>query len=110
MSTLSTYELSIPSDAAASFPSFTATLKHTNPSLSTLLFIGGGAANYTVLSSMVSITLARTYGFQGLDLSWVSANTTNDLKNMGLLFQEWREAAKSEAINSTNNNNQRTEF
>ncbi|KAL1335192.1 hypothetical protein HN51_064132 [Arachis hypogaea] len=114
----STYELSIPSDAAASFPSFTATLKHTNPSLSTLLSIGGGTADYTVLSSMVSnassrksfihssITLARTYGFQGLDLSWVSANTTNDLKNMGLLFQEWREAAKSEAINSTNNNNQ----
>ncbi|MED6180842.1 hypothetical protein PIB30_013925 [Stylosanthes scabra] len=112
----STYQLSIPSDAEASFPSFTATLKRTNPSLVTLLSIGGGSSNYTVLSSMVSnassrksfihssIKVARTYGFQGLDLSWVSANTSNDLNNMGLLFQEWRAAAKSEAINSSNTN------
>ncbi|MED6146450.1 hypothetical protein PIB30_034564 [Stylosanthes scabra] len=114
----STYQLSIPSDAEASFPSFTATLKHTNPSLVTLLSIGGGNSNYTVLSSMVSnassrksfiqssIKVARSYGFQGLDLSWVSANTSNDLNNMGLLFQEWRAAAKSEAINSSSNTNQ----
>lgn len=42
-----------------------------------------------------SIRVARLYGFQGLDLSWVSANTSTDMNNMGRLFEEWRTAAKS---------------
>ncbi|KAK7411610.1 hypothetical protein VNO78_03045 [Psophocarpus tetragonolobus] len=109
----STYELFISPSDEQYFSSFTSTIKQKNPSITTLLSIAGGNGNYTVLSSMVSkapsrktfiqssIKRARFYGFQGLDLSWVSANTSSDMSNMGRLFEEWREAAKSEATNSS---------
>ncbi|XP_035546708.1 class V chitinase-like [Juglans regia] len=48
-----------------------------------------------------SIRIARLYGFQGLDLCWVSANTSSDMTNMGLLFQEWQDSVNSEAKNSS---------
>ncbi|KAF5469578.1 hypothetical protein F2P56_013642 [Juglans regia] len=48
-----------------------------------------------------SIRIARLYGFQGLDLCWVSANSSSDMTNMGLLFQEWRDSVNSEAKNSS---------
>ncbi|KAK7291976.1 hypothetical protein RIF29_07565 [Crotalaria pallida] len=109
----SSYELSIPSAYEKEFSSFTSTLKLKSPSISTLLSIAGGSANYTVLSLMVSsassrksfiqstIRVARHYGFDGLDLSWVSANTSSDMSNMGRLFQEWRAAISSEVTNSS---------
>jgi len=105
----SSYELS----ASSSFSNFTNTVKQKNPSITTLLSIGGGSADHAVLSLMVSkasyrksfidssVKMARLYGFQGLDLSWVSANTSRDMTNMGILFQEWRAAANSEAKNSS---------
>jgi GH18 family chitinase len=105
----SSYELS----ASSSFSTFTNTVKQKNPSITTLLSIGGGSADYAVLSMMVSkasyrksfidssIKMARLYGFQGLDLCWVSANTSSDMTNMGLLFKEWHAAANSEAKNSS---------
>uniref|UniRef100_A0A7N2L025 GH18 domain-containing protein n=1 Tax=Quercus lobata TaxID=97700 RepID=A0A7N2L025_QUELO len=81
---------------------------------SPLLSIVGGNANHTTLSSMVStasyrksfidpsIKIARLYGFQCLELCWVSANTSSsDMTNMGLLFQDWRAAVNSEAKNSS---------
>ncbi|KAB1211838.1 putative endochitinase [Morella rubra] len=46
-----------------------------------------------------SVKIARAYGFQGLDLCWVSANTSSDMTSMGLLFQEWRATVNSEAKN-----------
>ncbi|KAL5839952.1 hypothetical protein ACOSQ4_012560 [Xanthoceras sorbifolium] len=48
-----------------------------------------------------SIRSARLYGFQGLDLCWVSANTSADKSNMGVLFEEWRVAIDLEARNSS---------
>ncbi|KAK7291977.1 hypothetical protein RIF29_07567 [Crotalaria pallida] len=109
----SSYELSIPSAYEKEFSSFRSTLKLKNPFISTLLSIAGESANYTVLSLMVSsassrksfiqssIRVARFYGFDGLDLSWVSANTSSDMSNMGRLFQEWRAAISSETTNSS---------
>lgn len=110
----SSYELFFPSTDEQHLSSFTSTLKLKNPSISTLLSIAGGSANYTVLSMMVSsassrkkfiqssIRVARLYRFQGLELSWVSVNTSSGMNNMGKLFEEWRAAAKSEATNSSN--------
>ncbi|XP_027338397.1 G-type lectin S-receptor-like serine/threonine-protein kinase At4g03230 [Abrus precatorius] len=109
----SSYELSVSPDDEQSFSSFTATVKQKNPSITTLLSIGGGNGNYTVLSSMVrssssrksfiqsSIKIAMLYGFQGLDLSWATVETSSDTSNMGRLFEEWRAAAKSEAENNS---------
>ncbi|XP_059455328.1 class V chitinase-like [Corylus avellana] len=47
-----------------------------------------------------SMKIAKVYGFQGLDLCWVSANTSSDMINMGLLFKERRATANSEAKKS----------
>ena len=105
----SSYELSVSSTNEQYFSNFTNTVRQKNPSVNTLLSIAGGSANYTILSLMVSkasyrksfidssIKIARLYGFQGLDLYWVSANTSSDMTNMGLLFQEWKAAVNSEA-------------
>ncbi|EEF38858.1 conserved hypothetical protein [Ricinus communis] len=48
-----------------------------------------------------SIRRARLYGFQGLDLSWGSANTSDNMANLDTLFQEWRAAVASEMRNSS---------
>ncbi|KAA8535611.1 hypothetical protein F0562_030614 [Nyssa sinensis] len=48
----STYQLSLPSDEQL-FSTFNAIVKQKNPSIITLLSIGGGNANYTAFSSMV---------------------------------------------------------
>ena len=105
----SSYELYVSSTDEQYFSNFTNTVRQKNPSVNTLLSIAGGIANYTILSLMVSkasyrksfidssIKIARLYGFQGLDLCWVSANTSSDMTNMGLLFQEWKAAVNSEA-------------
>jgi GH18 family chitinase len=105
----SSHELSVSSTDDQYFSTFTNIVRQKNPSVNTLLSIAGGSANYTILSSMVSkasyrksfidssIKIARLYGFQGLDFSWVSEKTSSDITNMGVLFQEWRAAVNSEA-------------
>lgn len=108
------YELQFfPSDHKK-FSNFTTILKQKNPHLSTLLSIGGGNANYSIISSMVTnfsrrksfidstLKIARSRNFDGLDFCWVSAKTESDMLNMGQLFQEWREAAEMEAKMSKN--------
>ncbi|KAJ6435678.1 hypothetical protein OIU84_000813 [Salix udensis] len=106
----SSYQLSIRSD---SFSAFTNTVKRKNQSITTLLFIGGWNTNYSTLSAMAgnstyrksfiddSIKTARHYGFQGLDFSWLTANTSDDMDNMGTLFEEWRAAIALETRNSS---------
>ncbi|KAJ6435680.1 hypothetical protein OIU84_000815 [Salix udensis] len=105
----SSYHLSIPSD---NFSAFTDTVKRKNQSITTLLSIGGWGTNYSTLSAMAgnstyrksfindSIKTARHYGFQGLDFSWLSANTSDNMANMGTLFEEWRAAIALETRNS----------
>ncbi|KAL4654315.1 hypothetical protein ACB092_01G369200 [Castanea dentata] len=109
----SSYEVSVSSSDEQYFLTFTDTVRQKNPSVTTLLSIGGADANHTTLSNMVSkasyrksfidssIKIARLYGFQGLDFGWNSANTSSDMTNMGLLFQDWRAAVNFEAKNSS---------
>ncbi|XP_048440475.1 cysteine-rich receptor-like protein kinase 19 [Pyrus x bretschneideri] len=110
----SSYELSsFSSDPSEQYYStFTPTVKLKNPSVTTLVSIGGNA-DYGVISTMVSssshrksfidssIIFARRYGFLGLDFCWVSANTSSDMTNMGKLFEEWRAAIASEATKNS---------
>ncbi|KAF7153664.1 hypothetical protein RHSIM_Rhsim01G0042500 [Rhododendron simsii] len=109
----STYRLSISSSDAQSFSTFSPTVKQKNPTVTTLLSIGGGSANSSTFSSMVSqsnfrksfiessIKTARSYGFNGLDFCWVSASTSSEMTNMATLFDEWRLAIESESANSS---------
>ncbi|KAG6740906.1 hypothetical protein POTOM_056377 [Populus tomentosa] len=109
----SSYHLSISSSDDPLFSAFTNTVKQKNPSITTLLSIGGGSTNYSTLSAMAgnstyrksfiddSIKIARHYGFQGLDFSWVSASTSDNMDSMGTLFEEWRAAIALEGRNSS---------
>ncbi|KAI3443986.1 hypothetical protein Pfo_000651 [Paulownia fortunei] len=107
-----TYQVSVSSSNNASFLQFTKTVQLKNPSVKTLLSIGGGGANRTVFASMAtqsasrksfidsSIKLARSYGFSGLDMDWEYPQTTSDMANLGSLLAEWRQAVVAEAKSS----------
>ncbi|XP_031287982.1 putative cysteine-rich receptor-like protein kinase 20 [Pistacia vera] len=93
------------------FSTFTETVKQKNPSVTTLLSIGGGgvsninstfsslASNPSSRKSFIdsSIKSARLYQFQGLDLSLYPGQLGSDMFNMGVLFKEWRQAIALEA-------------
>lgn len=110
-----TYQLSLSSPSDENQVAKGWVLKKENPSITILLSIGQGMdTNYSIYSSMVrnsshrksfidsSIRIARLYGFQGLDFAWTAPNTSTDMFNIGLLFDEWRiVATKLEAKNSS---------
>ncbi|XP_031257263.1 cysteine-rich receptor-like protein kinase 10 [Pistacia vera] len=105
------YEVSVSPADEERFSSFTNIVKQKNPSVTTLLSVGGSDVNYSTYSSMVSnssyrksfihssIKIARFYGFQGLDFAWPHPDTTSDMFGMGVLFQEWKAAISLEATN-----------
>ncbi|KAL2961107.1 hypothetical protein AAZX31_17G073900 [Glycine max] len=108
----STYQVTISSSNAPQFSTFTQTVQKKNPSVKTLLSIGGGASNPSTFSAMASqagrrktfidssIQLARSNNFHGLDMDWEYPSTSTDMTNYGFLIREWRTALVNEARNS----------
>lgn len=103
-----TYQVTISSSNQAPFSSFTQTVQQNNPSVKTLLSIGGGGSSSSDFASMASqstsrksfidssINIARSYNFNGLDLDWEFPSDSSAMANFGTLLNEWRSAIDSE--------------
>lgn len=107
-----TYQVIVSSRNKPKFSTFTQTVQRRNPTVRTLLSIGGDFTYNFAFASMASnptsrklfiassINLARSYGFHGLDLYWKYPSTTTEMDDFGKLLQEWRLAVIAEARSS----------
>ncbi|XP_062078326.1 class V chitinase-like [Humulus lupulus] len=107
-----TYRVTIPNSVSTQFSTFTTTVQRKNPSVKTLLSIGGGGASASVFAAMASqpsrrnsfidssIKLARSYNFHGLDLDWEYPSTATEIANFGKLLLEWKAAVANESRTS----------
>jgi chitinase len=93
-------------DDSSLLAAFSTTVKSRDPSVKTILSIGTNeyeversnaafsrmAADKNLRTVFInsSIELARTNGFDGLDLSWIFPATQTDMENFGVLLGEWR--------------------
>jgi len=103
-----TYKVTISSSNSPHFSSFTQIVQQKNPSVKTLLSIGGGNANPSIFSAMASqnssrksfinssIQLDRSNNFHGIDLHWEYPSSTTNMQNFGVLAREFRASLISE--------------
>ncbi|KAJ6857405.1 hypothetical protein NC651_038951 [Populus alba x Populus x berolinensis] len=110
----STYHIHMNSSKESYFSTFTGTVRVKNPSVKTLLSIAAWGRGLPTFSSMInqssyrksfidsSIYTARLYGFDGLDI-WVGSvgpSMSINVTNVGILFDEWRDAIASDSRKS----------
>lgn len=94
---------------------FSQIVQQKNPSVKTLLSIGGGGGDppkreaFSAMASQQStrktfidssIKLARDNNFHGLDLDWEHPESNTDRDNLELLLNEWRSAVAGESTTS----------
>ncbi|CAN1256451.1 Class V chitinase, partial [Linum perenne] len=106
------FQLTVPAANRQQFMTFTQTVQSKNPSVRTLLSIGGGGANVATFAAMASqpgrrksfidtsISTARSFNFHGLDLDWEYPSDATQMANFGSLLTEWRAAVAAEARTS----------
>ncbi|PWA67289.1 glycosyl hydrolase family protein with chitinase insertion domain-containing protein [Artemisia annua] len=106
-----TYALNVTDSDVEKLLEFAKSSKRWNPPAKTLLAIGGGGGRKLsdIFSQMASqkysrtsfikstIKVARDYNFDGIDLDWESPSSKLDMSNLGMLFNEWRQALENEA-------------
>ncbi|CAN1256450.1 Class V chitinase [Linum perenne] len=106
------YTVNISSEAQVKFSNFTELVRQKNLFVKTLLSIGGAGANGTAFALMAgnsttrqvfinsSVSLARSYGFDGLDLDWEFPSSWEEMASFALLVMDWRRLVEVEALMS----------
>lgn len=96
-----TYQVTIEAGGCLSFPQ---AVKRKNPSVKALISIGGGRSTPADFNNMASnpstrktfidssIKLAKSNGFDGLDLDWEQQSSAKEMSNLAALLTEWRAA------------------
>ncbi|KAG6770800.1 hypothetical protein POTOM_026495 [Populus tomentosa] len=106
-----TFKLNVTPFDQQKIPGFIENLRTRNPPVKTLLSMGGGGSDaialiFANLSGAQetrkvfidsTIEVARTYGFDGLDLDWEFPANDQEMINLALLVKEWHEALVHEA-------------
>ncbi|KAJ8562222.1 hypothetical protein K7X08_011513 [Anisodus acutangulus] len=96
------FRVSISPENISPFSTFTKNVQQKNPSIKTLLSIKDSnsitlstmASNPTTRKNFIdsSITIARSFNFNGLDLYWTYPKSNSDMTNIEILVKEWRSA------------------
>ncbi|PHU11225.1 G-type lectin S-receptor-like serine/threonine-protein kinase [Capsicum chinense] len=92
---------------------FNSIVKRKNPSLKTILSIGrpGQSTSSSTMELLMSntyfpgrkyfiessITIARSYGFDGLDFCWIWPSSSQEMSNLATLLDDWRVAIDLES-------------
>jgi chitinase len=105
-----TFKLNVTPFDQQKIPGFIQNLRTRNPPVKTLLSMGGGSDAIALIFANLSgaqetrkvfidstIEVARTYGFDGLDLDWEYPANDQEMINLALLVKEWHEALVHEA-------------
>ncbi|CAM9001068.1 unnamed protein product [Rhodiola kirilowii] len=105
-----TFKFEVSKTTALHMSNFTTTLRFKDPPVKTLISIGGAELpDPLVFSKMASnprsrrnfiyssIEVARKFGFDGVDLDWEFPANQDEMRDLGYLLKEWREAIEEEA-------------
>ncbi|XP_051114365.1 nod factor hydrolase protein 1-like [Andrographis paniculata] len=96
------FQFNIPADTQLLLTNFTAAVHASRRRVKALFSVGGASEGAALFSRMAStsssraafirssIQTARRFGFDGVDLDWEFPEDSGDMRNLGLLLQEWR--------------------
>ncbi|OIV99864.1 hypothetical protein TanjilG_26202 [Lupinus angustifolius] len=102
-----TFKLYVSNSTNTTLTNFITTFRTRIPTVTTILSIGtSNATSFSLIFSNITtratfinstITVARAYGFDGVDLDWEFPQNSDDTNNLASLFQEWRVAITTNA-------------